>query len=373
MISMKPAQIFIVGMHRSGTSAVTNLLANMGAYFGRQDESIGSNPENPKGFWERRDVRRVNDELLHSLGCEWDALTHWDLQKLQPETVSNFRKQVREIYNRLEAASRSCVIKDPRLCLLLPLWLECSSNPIVIYVHRNPEEIARSLLSRNGYPLSFGLKLWESYATHALHHAQDTRSMFVDYERVITDEFGEACRIYRFLDGCGLNNSAFINQESMLRTIEPSLRNQQASLGESVLSEPQKKLKSSLEALCGGETMIPDHPLVLARSTDREECLRALEKYHRVKVKYDELQLYKDQLKDKIKQLDDSVRPLRRQYHSLQYERNLLKRFDMFPRWFVKSYIVRLIILLLKPLSRVSVVSRLLNYHNELSRLIKKI
>lgn len=50
-------QLVILGMHRSGTSGVTRLLNMAGAYFGPPGIATDANEENPKGFWERRDVR----------------------------------------------------------------------------------------------------------------------------------------------------------------------------------------------------------------------------------------------------------------------------------------------------------------------------
>ena len=50
-------QLLVLGMHRSGTSMVTRLLNMAGAYFGPEGIATEANEENPKGFWERRDVR----------------------------------------------------------------------------------------------------------------------------------------------------------------------------------------------------------------------------------------------------------------------------------------------------------------------------
>ena len=70
-------QILVVGMHRSGTSAVARLLNMMGAYFGPEDVDIGAGEENPKGFWERREVRKLCDDLLHSAGADWHLCSRW--------------------------------------------------------------------------------------------------------------------------------------------------------------------------------------------------------------------------------------------------------------------------------------------------------
>ena len=57
-------QLIVLGMHRSGTSVLARLLNLMGVYFGPEGISTGANQENPKGFWERKDVRQLNDGVL---------------------------------------------------------------------------------------------------------------------------------------------------------------------------------------------------------------------------------------------------------------------------------------------------------------------
>ncbi|MBK6855810.1 MAG: hypothetical protein IPG97_04435 [Microthrixaceae bacterium] len=67
-------QLVILGMHRSGTSGVTRLLNMAGAYFGPPGIATDANEENPKGFWERRDVRALCDGLLQGAGFDWFRL-----------------------------------------------------------------------------------------------------------------------------------------------------------------------------------------------------------------------------------------------------------------------------------------------------------
>lgn len=56
--------LFVVGMHRSGTSLVTALLALAGADTGPRKQLTGANRHNPKGFWEQNRFRTVNERLL---------------------------------------------------------------------------------------------------------------------------------------------------------------------------------------------------------------------------------------------------------------------------------------------------------------------
>ena len=80
-------QIVVLGMHRSGTSALCGLLNLAGVYFGREGEFIQTKDENPKGFWERKDVRRLNDEILHSLGSDWSEISTLEQEKLSGKVL----------------------------------------------------------------------------------------------------------------------------------------------------------------------------------------------------------------------------------------------------------------------------------------------
>ena len=79
-------QVFILGMHRSGTSALARVLNLMGLYFGDEEASTGRSAENEKGFWERRDVRMINDSILFTSACDWDLLAEFD-PDLVPDTT----------------------------------------------------------------------------------------------------------------------------------------------------------------------------------------------------------------------------------------------------------------------------------------------
>ena len=64
----RPGVLFvpIVGMHRSGTSCVTGILERNGLHL--SGDLIDPNPFNPEGFWESREVIRINDLTLSRYG-----------------------------------------------------------------------------------------------------------------------------------------------------------------------------------------------------------------------------------------------------------------------------------------------------------------
>jgi hypothetical protein len=179
-------QILILGMHRTGTSMVARLLNMMGIYFAPEGVEMPADPTNPKGFWKRKDVNELCIQLPRSAKCEWYRVSKFTIDKIPNEALEEFREKARQIILRLDA-HRPWFLKDPRLCLLAPLWLELLEAPVCLFVHRAPLEVARSLETRDGFPLSFGLALWERYNVAALNATRGRRRVQVNHADLMAD------------------------------------------------------------------------------------------------------------------------------------------------------------------------------------------
>lgn len=218
-------QIIVLGMHRSGTSAVTRLVNMMGAYAGSPDELIGHNDENPKGFWERRDVIEANDALLTHFGCEWYDLADWPHRGDETNLAlpDHFSANISAIIAQLN--THACwVMKDPRLCHTFPYWRPLLDDPCFILVHRDPLEIAHSLATRNEFTYSHALSLWEYAATGMCNIASGTpRTLAISYPDVIERPV-ESCRlIHDRLVQWGADTLSMPENSLIEHFIEPSL------------------------------------------------------------------------------------------------------------------------------------------------------
>ena len=178
-------QIIVLGMHRSGTSAVARLLNLMGAYFGGENISTGVSAENEKGFWERLDVRSLNDSMLHNANCDWDRIAELDLNAIPEDFQNAYHRSARDIVLNLDA-HRPWFIKEPRLCILLPLWRPALELPFCVHVFRHPVEVAHSLKVRNGIPIRVGLALWEAYNAKAIASSSDLPRFFLSYSELLS-------------------------------------------------------------------------------------------------------------------------------------------------------------------------------------------
>lgn len=153
-------QVFIIlGMHRSGTSALAGTLQEAGVYLGRVlDKSI---KRNPKGLQEPPAVLYMQEDLLKANGGSWSA---------PPETVEwgPLHTTVRDLFIESRQGVECWGFKDPRTLLTLQGWMDVLPSAQPLGIFRHPMAVARSLESRNSITIEDGLKLWLEYNSRLL-------------------------------------------------------------------------------------------------------------------------------------------------------------------------------------------------------------
>ena len=214
-------QILILGMHRSGTSATARLINMMGAYFAPEGMALPAKPDNPKGFWERRDVLHLNDELLKLQDCQWNQLVNWDFAKAS--TVPDSIKRLMQSLIMNMDAHRPWFIKDPRLCLTLPAWMPLLESPLAVVVYRNPQEIAISLDKRNPLMAEYGIALWEYYTVGLLNASQAIPRIFVRHEEILEKPAMRSEEMLRQLVQLGARRLAMPSVQEVRAFIDPRL------------------------------------------------------------------------------------------------------------------------------------------------------
>ncbi len=222
-------QIIVLGMHRSGTSAITRLVNMMGAYIG--PENLIGQPalDNLKGFWERHDVRTLNDKILKALGGNWCHYVEPDIEKLSDSDLEIFKKLAKTIVFNLDT-HRPWVLKDPRLCLLFPFWRTLLEVPICLIVYRPPLDVAFSIKRRNQFPLSVGIALWEFYQRHALMASEGLPRILVRYADLIKDPVMETTRLYTALEDFGARGLRLPSEREIRAFIDSALQHECADI-----------------------------------------------------------------------------------------------------------------------------------------------
>lgn len=193
--------VLVLGMHRSGTSALARGLQMSGVYLG--NNFLSPQPDNPTGYWEDKNICELNERLLTAFGLKWEDVTLIDDSRWrEPEVEALLADAVK--YLRSTFANHPLWgFKDPRTIRLLPFWhlvlhrLEVEECYLVVI--RNPLSVAVSLLQRQGMNPGIAHLLWLSYMVPNLSRIANRPFIVADYDLVMEDPRRQLERIVRGL------------------------------------------------------------------------------------------------------------------------------------------------------------------------------
>ena len=259
--------VVVLGMHRSGTSAVTRLLSLMGCSLGPQAAVAAPAHDNTAGFWERLDVRRTNDRLLGALGGSWVDCLSVELGSLVPSEVREFSWSAEKIIGELDVLS-PWVLKDPRFCITLPAWKPFVSDLITVFVHRDPVASALSLRKRNGLRLPLGLALWEHYNLSALRACSGLPRAVIAYEQLTQDPEAAADQLLQQLVQQGAMNIHAPDRTALLNFVAPKLDHHGAEAASGHQQTAHEAIAHLASALRDGSAFSDTVPTLSPTSTE---------------------------------------------------------------------------------------------------------
>jgi hypothetical protein len=219
--------IVVLGAYRSGTSALARVLNLCGAFL-PQRVVAARLAINPKGFWETEAINDLNARLMQYLGADWDRVD-FKLPTGGP-LLDEFLLNTRDVLAAEYGDAPLILIKDPRICVLAPLWhralKEHGYRPAYVVCMRNPLEVAGSLGS--DMPTSRGVALWSEYMRRvdAFVGTRDVRAVHVQYPDLLDDWRSVVNRIARRLDVPLRIES---NAQDVDRFLEAAMRNHRAT------------------------------------------------------------------------------------------------------------------------------------------------
>jgi glycosyltransferase involved in cell wall biosynthesis/GT2 family glycosyltransferase len=181
--------LLVLGMHRSGTSALARVCNLLGAQLG--DNLLPPASDNEAGFWEQREIQVIHDNLLHALGSKWDDHRRMPDGWVKTPPAETAKAQILNVLRREFNGAKLFVVKDPRMCRLVPLWVsvvsEIGAEPRFLLIVRNPLEVAASLGKRDGFPAAKAALLWLRHALDAEHDTRDFPRAIVSYQAMLAD------------------------------------------------------------------------------------------------------------------------------------------------------------------------------------------
>jgi hypothetical protein len=186
----RPVVVFVLGMARSGTAALTRVLSLCGGTL--PPGMVGANRANPRGYWEPRKVAVLDSAILRRHGSSFydPSLRLQEEGAFDAEERAACIAKVRAFLTTLPAAPL-VVIKDPLIAVLSGVWFEAARlagfDVVAVIAVRHPQEVIASC--RTSYRMSPDLSsaLWLKYTLLSERHTRGFPRVFVDYANLLDD------------------------------------------------------------------------------------------------------------------------------------------------------------------------------------------
>jgi sulfotransferase family protein len=216
-----PPPVIILGMHRSGTSLLSQMLRTCGLFIGSEFDK----------HFESLYFRRLNKGFMDRAGAAWYEPDLYLERRAEPKfhracrvwaehsCATSFAPEFIGWRHRVPFPGHAVHHwgwKDPRTCLTLPVWEEIFPEAKRIHVTRHPLDVAISLQRREeerqkrGKPpfplvgdLDHNLRLWETHVAECLKQRSRGDLYYeLQYETLLRSPQEELAKLVEF---CGLD------------------------------------------------------------------------------------------------------------------------------------------------------------------------
>ena len=207
--------VVVLGMHRSGTSAITRGLEVVGVQLG--DSLQQADIDNPKGFWEDVNFLHINESLLAHMGSTYTRIGLIDSEIPKTREVDDLRLKAEKLVH--EKCDQNAVwgFKDPRTARLLHFWQPIfeSAGCDVGYViaSRNPISVVESL-GKHGFKPENSFYLWLEHLIPALSETVGKKRVVVDYDQLLENPEQQLLRVAQALGLSKPERSALATYEN---------------------------------------------------------------------------------------------------------------------------------------------------------------
>jgi hypothetical protein len=269
------AGVFVLGMHRSGTSATTHLIHLLGPAVPL--DLVPPSAKNPTGYWESMSLVAFNEQILWAIGSDmrWPSVLEpgWEQDGRLEKLRGAAHDAVRQVF-----PTNPWVWKDPRLCLTLTFWRSVLDvDPVVVLINRNPLEIDASAIRTGNYAGKvLGFALWERYLRQALAQVAGLPVRITSYDDALSAplDWCNGTRDFLARHGVDVHEPAEAEVRSFL---DPGLRHAIADradfLEDAGVTPAQRALFVALEELEGTEQDSFRPPALPAEARSTEALL----------------------------------------------------------------------------------------------------
>jgi len=246
--------IVVIGMHRSGTRVLSEILDKLVVFMGADRQADGESVA----------FMLINEEILHQCGAFWSEPMSAHFMLAEPNIVEHLAATARDALGarfdeyagptgwHLEAGAdemRPFGWKDPRNTFTLPVWKQVFPNLRVLHIVRHGVDVAASLArrhakalraatgesvpsaltvirdhalgvlsSRRGWTLAEALTMWEQYVDKARQECASLgeRALEIRYEDLLMQPEPVIAAIASL---CGV--PAPVSNEALIEGLEP--------------------------------------------------------------------------------------------------------------------------------------------------------
>ncbi len=259
--NIKSKAVCILGMHRSGTSAISRTMNILGAYLGEDADIMNTAQDNPAGFWEIDDITNLHDDLLHVMKKTWHTILPLPDKWYESDEIKPFREKIVEIVTLKFKDKELWVWKDPRTSILFPLWRDILKKLDIelscIFMVRNPLDVAKSLEKRDGFSHDKSFGVWYNYNIAALQTTIDVPKVFISYDNLLNNWEPELRRCTSILNITWPEDNARV-KETVDTFLSPDLCHSTSTLKdlkEKEVPRPVIELYGLLEGLADAPTV----------------------------------------------------------------------------------------------------------------------
>jgi hypothetical protein len=184
--------VIVVGMHRSGTSLLSNIVQILGIRLG--EKLIAPDPNNRVGYYEHPEIVRLHARILEIIDRRWtgqkgtlDYPENWWRLPAVESVATDILKIIRR---ETSISEQPWGFKDPRASRMIPLWRFMLNvldiEPIYVLSVRDPLAVAASIKKRDAIDPTRGQLLWLVHNLDVLNDAGDDLKCIVDYDTWFT-------------------------------------------------------------------------------------------------------------------------------------------------------------------------------------------
>lgn len=215
--------VLVLGVHRSGTSALAGLLHTVG--YATPKTLMPATERNPKGHFESQTIVEFNERLLRDAGSTWK-----DWRTVNPSWFTSKTGRAAQAQALLASEFQDAphvVLKDPRICKMVPFWVGAAEaagfRVLPVLTRRHPLEVTQSLQARDGIVPAEGMLIWLCHMLSAEFATRKMPRFLTTYDKVVNNGLSQITEMSKTF-GVGTPNVSASTRKKVKSFLSPSLK-----------------------------------------------------------------------------------------------------------------------------------------------------